>query len=159
MRESGVYLSLMNVAYLYNRPPEDAEALEAEKVFMDYDGTARLERRQMMDAGGVRKGDTLILRATSDLGRGQEGQSLQRRLASMGVDIKVIPPAEPKRVRGRPKRLNPTDEQKEHLARLWYSAAPREHVLGRAKDIMGGVVSRDQMHRWCGPRDGSRSIL
>lgn len=128
----------------------------AEKTFADYPETKRLERRDMLDNHGLREGDTLLLRSMSDLGRGAEVGLMQRRIEEIGATIQVIEDENAPRAKGRPRRLKPSTKQIEQLCGLWYSAAERQHVLDRAKEIMGADVSRDQMGRWCGPRDGSR---
>lgn len=145
----------MKIAYLYERPVEEGEAMGAEKSFADYKGTNRAELRSLVDAGGLRKGDTLLLRATSDLGQGQESKRIERVIAGLGVDIQVIPAQKPVRLKGRPARFKPTPEQKEHICALWYSPAPLPHVLKRASEIMGRDVKRDKLYYLCGPRDGS----
>jgi predicted GIY-YIG superfamily endonuclease len=64
----------------------------------------------------------------------------------------------PKSMLPRPKTavwLSPNEKQKIHLCTLWYSSLSPGHVLDRAKDVMGRPVSRAQMNRLCGPRDGS----
>lgn len=127
----------------------------AEKVFADWRGTGRAELTAMLDAGGLRKGDVLCVRAVGDLGKGGEAKRIQKMVADIGATIEVLPAAEV-RQRGRPPRMSPTGDQKEHLCRLWYSPAPLSHVLMRASDIMGQDVKRDQLYYICGPRDGSR---
>lgn len=128
----------------------------AEKTYADYPETKRQERQDMLDRHGLREGDTLLLRALSDLGKGQEAALMQRRVKSIGAEIVVIEAEDAPRTSGRKPRMNPTIEQRQHLCGLWYSAAEVGHVLDRAADKLGGKVTRDQMNRWCGPRDGSK---
>ena len=146
----------MKIAYLYNRPTKEGERMGAEKTFADYPETKRLERQDMLDRGGLRSGDTLLLRALSDLGKGAEAKLMQKRIEEIGAEIQVVEAENAPRVSGRKPRLTPEPDQIERLCGLWYSAAERKHVLGRAEDIMGQPVTRDQMFRWCGPRDGSK---
>lgn len=126
----------------------------AERTFADYRGTARKELQSMIDMKGIRKGDTLVLRALSDLGQGAESKRLQKIITDLGVWIEVKPGADGERVQGRKARLKPTPEQKEHICALWYSPAPVDHVLSRASEIMGGKVDRNNMNYWCGSRSG-----
>ncbi|MEO0485253.1 MAG: hypothetical protein AAF092_05020 [Pseudomonadota bacterium] len=146
----------MIIAYLYNRPVAEGAAMGAERTFADYRGTGRKELTDMVQRGGVRKGDTLVLRALSDLGQGAESKRLQKMITDLGVWIEVKPGPEGERVQGRKPRLKPTPEQKEHICALWYSPAPVDHVLSRASDIMGGEVDRNNLYYWCGARDGSQ---
>lgn len=126
-----------------------------ERIFADWAGTNRVELGLMIDGGGLRDGDTLVLRAESDLGRGAEGKRHMKRIAQMGVTIQTIPAETTVKQTGRPPRFKPDAKQKEHLCALWYSPAPIDHVLKRAKEIMGQEVKRDKFYHMCGPRDGS----
>lgn len=128
----------------------------ADKTYADYKGTHRRELTDLLDRDGLREGDTLLVRAVSDLGQGQESVRHQKRIAEIGATLEVVPGGEAKKLVGRPARLKPTDEQQQHLCSLWYSPAPVDHVLDRAKDIMGSEVTRNHLNRWCGPRDGSK---
>lgn len=130
--------------------------MDAEKTFADYPETKRSERQDMLDRGGLRSGDTLVLRSMSDLGKGAEAKLMQKRIEEIGAEIEVIEDENAPRVSGRKPRLSPSLEQKRHLCGLWYSAAERQHVLDRASEKLGQEVTRDQMNRWCGPRDGSQ---
>lgn len=128
----------------------------AEKTYADYPETKRQERQDLLDRHGLREGDTLLLRALSDLGKGQEAALMQRRVKEIGAEIVVIEDENAPRTSGRKPRMKPTMDQKQRLCGLWYSAAEVGHVLDRASEKMGGKVTRDQMNRWCGPRDGSK---
>lgn len=128
----------------------------AEKTYADYPETKRQERQDLLDRHGLREGDTLLLRALSDLGKGQEAALMQRRVKEIGAEIVVIEDENAPRTSGRKPRMKPTMGQRQHLCGLWYSAAEVGHVLDRASEKMGGPVTRDQMNRWCGPRDGSK---
>jgi hypothetical protein len=145
----------MKIAYLYKRHVLDADGLDADKVFADDETTKRMERAAMIDGGRLRSGDTLLLRDLADLGKPSEGDRLRRLIEGMGVMVQVIPlPVAPKPLRK--VWLSPTDEQQADLCRLWYSTLPPSYVLQSAERIMGRKVSRPQLDRLCGPRDGSR---
>lgn len=146
----------MIVAYLFNRPVSEGEAMGAEKTFADYRGTGRQELTDMIERKGIRKGDTLVLRALSDLGQGAESKRLQKIITDLGVWIEVKPGPDGERVQGRKPRLKPTPEQREHICALWYSPAPVDHVLQRASDILGGEVNRNNLNYWCGSRSGPK---
>ncbi len=153
---NAAHTSQMKIAYTYNRPVSEGEDMGGERIFADWSGTNRAELGLMMDNGGLREGDTLLLRAESDLGRGQEAKRHAKHIAKMGVTIVIIPVDKPIKQTGRPPRFKPTNEQKAHLCALWYSPAPVDHVLRRASEIMGQEVKRDKLYYICGPRDGSK---
>lgn len=145
----------MNIGYAYNGPTKPLYDAGCERVFYDDKETRRAERQAMIDAGGVREGDTLFLYAEADLGHGAEVALFRKRLDALGVQIKLIDG--PKKPAPTPKvHLRATDEQRDRICALWYSSAERQHVEARAADILGRKVSRDQLNRLCGPRDGSR---
>ena len=145
----------MIVAYLYNRPVSEGAAMGADKTFADFKGTGRQELQDMLLRKGIRPGDTLRVRALSDLGQGAESPRIQKAISDLGVTLEVVPGSAAPKVKGRKARLKPTPEQKEHICALWYSPAPVDHVLSRASEIMGGKVDRNNLNYWCGPRDGS----
>lgn len=128
-----------------------------ERTYADWKGTNRVELALMLDGGGIRAGDTLRLRAESDLGRGQEAKRHSKRLVQMGVTVEIKPADKPVKQMGRPPRFKPTAAQKAHLCALWYSPAPVDHVLKRAAEIVGHEVKRDKLYYICGPRDGSKA--
>jgi len=145
---------IMKIAYIYKRHALDAEGLGAEKLFADDEKTDRIGRSAMIDGEGVRRGDTLMLRALSDLGKPKEAARLQQMIEAMGVTIEVMPlPTPPKPVRK--VWLSPTAKQKQKLCVLWYSSIPPNAALNGAEHVMGRKVSRAQMNRLCGKRDGS----
>jgi hypothetical protein len=151
----------MKIIYMHKRHISDADGLDADKVFADDESTRRIERAAMIDGGGLREGDTLYLRALSDLGQPSEAGRLKAMIERMGVAVQVIPmPPQPKPPRPlRKVWLSPDDGQKDRLCTLWFSSLPPGHVLERAKDVMGRPVSRAQMNRLCGPRDGSNKKI
>ena len=146
----------MRVAYLYNRPVSEGDAMDCEKTFADWNGTDRAELMDMLNRHGVREGDTLCLRAVSDLGQGQESARLQRKIADMGVHIEIIPTNEKKRQRGRPTKVEISDmDEWDACCALWYSPAPVRHAVQRISERVGGEVNRNWINYRCGVRDGS----
>jgi len=127
-----------------------------EKTFADWKNTNRAELIAMIEREGARQGDTVCVRALSDLGQGAESKRNQKALSDKGVALQVVAGAETPRTKGRPARIKPSPEQREHLCEIWYSPAPMDHVLTRAADIMGAEVDRNKLNYWCGPRDGSQ---
>lgn len=146
----------MRVAYLYNRPVSEGKAMDCEKTYADWTGTDRAELEDMLERHGFAEGDTLCLRAMSDLGVGQESERVQGRLADLGVSIQVMPAKENKRQRGRPTKVEIRDmKQWETCCALWYSPADADHALGRISDRVGSEVDRNWVNYRCGKRDGS----
>ena len=127
-----------------------------DKTFADWANTKRAELAALIGGGALRQGDTLCIRALSDLGQGAESKRMQKAISDLGVVLQVVPSADSVRSKGRPARLKPDSGQKERLCDLWYSPAEMEHVLTRAEDIMGAKVDRNKLNYWCGPRDGSQ---
>jgi len=146
-------MSLMIIAYIYERSFEDGAAMGAEKTFADYPKTNRAELGDMISGGGLVAGDVLRLRAVSDLGRGQESKRLQAMIADMGVTIELQPIKDSKPVKGRPTKAEvATIEQFDHVCGLWYSPTPIEHAIQRGCAIVGGDVDKNWFMYRCGPR-------
>lgn len=128
----------------------------AERVFADWSGTDRAELRRMIEAKGIREGDTLVVRAVGDLGKGAESKRIQKAVAALGATIEVVPADKVVKLNGRPPRIERTPELIGAVCPLWYSPGTQAHVLGRVKDITGRELTRHNMNYLCGPRDGSR---
>lgn len=147
----------MRVAYLYNRPVSEGDAMDCEKTFADWKGTNRTELVYMIERGGVRSGDTLCLRALSDLGPGQESTRHQNTLREMGVTIEVIPAKDGPREKGRPPRAAfKSIDDWEAGCSLWYSPAAVRHAVQRISERVGASVDRNWCNNQCGPRDGTK---
>jgi hypothetical protein len=146
----------MKIAYLYNRPVSEGENMGCGETFADYKETNRSELILMMEGGGVRDGDTLCLRALTDLGQGAASKRHQNTLAQMGVTIEIIPAKVEVKRAGRKPKFNPTGADREYLCNLWYSPAEQSYVLKQASKRMGFDVQRDKLNYICGPRDGSK---
>lgn len=145
----------MIIAYIYERPFEEGEAMGAEKTFADYPKTKRQELQDMIQGGGLVAGDVLRLRAVSDMGRGQESKRLQGLIADMGVSIELQPTKDDKRVKGRPTKTEVASmDQFNHVCGLWYSPTPVDHAIGRGCKIVGGDVDKNWFMYRCGPRSG-----
>ena len=127
-----------------------------EKTFADWRGTNRAELADMLERRGIQEGDTLCLRAVSDLGPKQESVRHQNTLREMGVTIEVIPTKDKKRQRGRAAKAEFADmDQWEACCALWYSPAPVRHAVQRISDRVGADVDRNWINYRCGARDGS----
>lgn len=148
----------MKIAYLYERPVSEGEAMGADRTFADYASTRRLELTDLIDGGGLRDGDTLLLRAKSDLGKGREAERHVAKIEGMGVEIVVLPTKADVRLKGRPARVEIADiNQFDVICGLWYSPAPVDHAIARASDRVGAKVDRNWMNARCGPRSGSQA--
>lgn len=146
----------MKIAYIHNRPFEEGAAMGAERTFADWSKTNRMELVSMLEGGGLREGDTLLLRALSDLGRGNEATRHHRRIEGLGVIIEVKPASDAPRSSGRPERAEIASlEQYDHICALWYSAYPVDQAINRAAEIVGTSVDRQWVIYRCGKRDGT----
>ena len=148
------YPYTMRILYKYNRPAPDASNLNADKVFADDETTRRISRGVLIDSDGLREGDTLLRYDLGDLGKPKEAKRLVGLIEAMGVAVEVNPMPKPPRP---PRKvwLSPTDKQRDDICTLWYSSIGPSAVLSGAEQIMGRPVSRQQLDRLCGKRDGS----
>lgn len=134
----------MKVGYGYKRHEKDLRAIGAEKVYIDIT-PQRTERNDML-AYALREGDELLLLSMRDLGGSAKADAIQKAgIEGMGVTIKVVAlpnDAPPKKI-GRPKKFDPTPEQREQIRKIWlcwhYTEA---YKLRRVAEIMGFDVGR-----------------
>ena len=146
-----MYIQFMRIAYLFNLPLSAASPWACEKVFLDLPAMRRAERAALIDRGGLRVGDVLVVAAKSQLGQGQESAMIQRKIEQLGATVEVQPlPKRP--VEKRTGWLVPTDQQRLRFCPLWYSSEPASFVIDRASDVMGSAVDRNWMNRHCGSR-------
>lgn len=145
----------MRVGYGINRSDRDFAKADVARLYIDTDRTERMERADLLQYG-LRRGDTLVLLAAGDLGRGAELPAIRRILEERGVTTEIVQ-TKPKRQPGRPPEFAPNDEQDRLIRGLWYSLGVFQmgHVLRRAEEIFGSPVSRNQLDHRYGPRDGS----
>lgn len=146
----------MRIGYGFNRSSGDFVRARIDRLYIDTRDTERAERSDMLRVG-IRSGDTLVLLAKGDLGRGAELPPIRRRLAERGVSIEVYKDDTERRAPGRPADFNPSPTQDKRIRSLWYDVGvyTLKHVIQRATEIYGSPVSRNQLDRRYGPRNGS----
>lgn len=150
--------TFMIIAYLYERPYEEGAAMGAERTFADYPPTRRSELNSMIQQKGLREGDTLRIRAVSDLGRGQESKRIQQMISDMGVTLEVLPSEANKKLRGRPQKAEVrTIQQYDQLCGLWFSPIPFDVCFDRGEEITGAKVDKSWFDYRCGPRHGRKA--
>lgn len=147
---------IMKCAYLYERPVKEGADMGAEKTFVDFKATNRAELHTLFD-GGLRRGDTLLLRARADLGRSTDATRHLARLEEMGVRVEIIPAADNTKLTGRPAKAEIDSlQQFDHICSLWTSPLPEKHVCERVGEIVNRKIDRGWINYRCGPRDGSK---
>lgn len=138
----------MKIGYGYKRKTATLEAAGAERVYIDGEGTERIERRYLFR--DLREGDTLLLLATSDLGSGKGLQNMRAKLASRGVEIEVAAAPEketPPSKMGRPSAWSPSPEADDRLRSLYLDVSvDGGYVINLACAEMG-LDSTNQKHR------------
>ena len=108
----------MRIGYGYERAELLFSRLDCERVLIDTAGTHRLERASLFKSGRLRKGDTLVLLALGDFGRGFGLAKFKQMLEDRGVSIEVYPPEKVERLRGRPRKFNPDPSQEDQIRTL-----------------------------------------
>ena len=105
-----------------------------------------------MMTAGLRRGDTLVLLAKGDLGRGREITAVRRALSGRGVEIEIVGLGGPPNPRGRP-GFSPSEEHDRELHRLWMKPAlyTPGYVIQAAED-RGHNVTRQQLYYRYGSR-------
>lgn len=149
----------MRIGYGFNRSDNDFVNAGVDRVYIDTSKTDRLERFDML-LNGLRPGDTVVLLAPGDLGRGTDLRAARRRLEELAVAVEIAEAPKPKEIRsrGRPRRFAPSPENDKVIRELWYADGKimMKHVLARATELCGVSVTRNQLDHYYGPRDGSQ---
>lgn len=135
----------MRIGYGYNRHEADFAHVKCNRVYLDFPGSGRIERGQLLSAGGLRPGDTVALLDARDLGK-KATEAVEAR----GITIEVYEPmGEPRRV-GAPRKFTPDPEQDAKIKALWLNPGyTLKYVMDRAAEIMDRSVGRHQLvHRY-----------
>lgn len=142
----------MRIAYLYDLPSKSADAWGCERVFVDLPAMRRASRSDLIERGGLRSGDVLVVCKLSQLGHGRESTVVQDRVKAIGATVEVVPLPKPDPTPRRTGWLSPTDDQKRAICPLWRSTEPAAYVIQRASDVMNAQVDRNWLNRHCGKR-------
>lgn len=146
----------MKFGYGINRTIAELEKAGAERCYIDHDGSRRTERNQLF--ADLRKGDTVILLARGDLGRGRETERLEALIADAGATVEAKEPPDGARKPPGPKpRFNPTPEEHRRVQHYWQGHLSRPEARRQIEKIMGMPVSDSQLNRHIGPRRPNRS--
>lgn len=145
------------LAYVYERPTSEGDAMGCDDVYADYANTDRAELHCLMNKGGLVAGDTLRVRSIGDLGKGQGGLRIKRQIEAMGVTVEEMPAKNAPRLRGRKSKTEfGTIADHDHACSIWYSPADPKHAIKRIGAIAGGEVDENWVKYRCGSRDGSQ---
>lgn len=139
------------IGYGFNRREKEFDGLRLDKLFLDFKGGDREERSAMWSA--CRPGDTIVMLAKGDLGRGGELLLLRSQIAERGVTIEVASiDAEPAGKPGAPTVFAPDDKQRARLKRMWTDGMySRGYVLGQLLEMAGwpdDAESRKRARNW-----------
>ena len=143
----------MRRAYLFDQPVTDAEQMDVGRQwFLDMPGSARQQLSRLLDAGGLRDGDVLVVSARSKLGKGAEARRIMRKLDALGVslDVRPVVRAQPKR-RGKRRKID--DAERQYGRAIWLSSQPQRAALAAISKRVGFEVDRN----WCNYHLGVRS--
>ena len=147
----------MRIGYGYERAESLFDGLDVDRVLLDTAGTYRVERSALFKSGTLRAGDTLVLLALGDFGRGFGLAKFQAMLEDRNVTIEVCPPDVTPGKRGRPATFTPDSTQDDQIKALWHDRAyTLAYVLKRAGEIMGHDVARHQLAHRYKRRNGKR---
>lgn len=142
----------MRIAYIHKRGVRDADGMDADKLFADDETTRRVSRSDLLDHGGLRSGDVLVLRSEGDLGsRRSEVDAMLSRVADIGATVEIVP-MDRKPVKVPKGHRKPLPDKLDRMCILWRSSLDAAHVIDRCGDIAGFPVTRNNMNQWCGSR-------
>jgi len=144
----------MRIGYGYERAESLFSGLDVGRVLIDTNRTYRTERASLFTPGMMRPGDTVVLLALGDLGKGFGLTRFRAMLEAVGVELEICPPDVAHAKRGRPATFNPDDQQQDQIRTLWRDPAfTLAYVLKRTGEIMGYEVRRHQLSHRYGKRE------
>jgi len=131
----------MRTGYGYDRAEKDFAHVNVDRVYLDFSGSGRVERGQLLAPGVLRPGDTVVLLDARDL-----GAKATKAVEAAGLSIEVCdPPPQPARV-GKPPKFDPDPEQDAKIRALWLNPGyTLQYIKDRAAEIMGEPVERHQL--------------
>lgn len=142
----------MKLGYGYNRDPYALRQAGADRVWIDTNGSGRMERADLFTSG-LRRGSVLILLSRSDLGVGKEIPRFEALAEQIGASIEVHEPAKPSRLKPGPApAFQPSGEQRARISHYWHGPFKASEALRQASEIMGQEVTRNSLNRALGPR-------
>ena len=145
----------MRIAYLYDQPLDDAKHMKVERKVIDYPTTKRAELRGLIEGGGVRSGDVVVVSKKSKLGHGRASTRVASLLVGAGATVEVVDiPTSKKRPVGKWKKVKPKD--RDLICALWHSPVDPGHVFNRAFEILKREVDRNAINYLCGSRGGPK---
>lgn len=155
----------IHIGYGFNRHENDFAHTRCEKLFLDFDGKARVAKGKKRPADterifrddliqmGLRPGDTLVVLDLKDLGQGNHMAVLKR----MGNPVVVDPLTVEPTPLGRPPKHGPLDKgQLKRIRLLWTGPSGWPFVQSECSKIAGRDLSRDDIRNITGlNRDGT----
>lgn len=139
----------MKIFYGYKRRPDDAPD-GCDQVWLDDAKSERQERFDMML--GLRDGDTVVVLARSDLGRGAETKAIEAAIKNTGAKLVIDAPEVMPRPVGAPAKFNPAPEADAKIKALYHGYNVMSYVLRRASDLAGMDVKAHHLKRRYGNR-------
>lgn len=105
------------LAYGYGRVEKDFAALRCDRFFLDFKGTKRQARFELLHQVGLRPGDVVCVVRESDLGFGVELKQVRELIVGAGAGIEAAPG-----IRGAPTKATTrgmADDVKAYARRYW----------------------------------------
>ena len=157
MLKTTLYVGRMKSAYGYNRDPKDFAhtGVDTARIYIDHNGT-RNALDNLVNRGGAREGDTIVVLALGDLGNGVAAKKSQRLIENMGITIEVVPVPEAVKAalpRGRP-AFDPSPDLDATLRDMWGNPIKytQSYVIRYATEKHGKAVTRNQLNHRYGNR-------
>lgn len=146
---------MARIGYGFDRDRSDFDAASVSQVWIDTAKSERLERTDMLDIG-LRGGDTLVLLARGDLGRGGELPAIHSLLRERGVKVEIYDDSTP----GKPGRLPgvvwPDGEEEKHR-KMWHSRRFHGPYVIRSACKVTGETDEKVMRNFFNANFGPRS--
>jgi len=141
----------MRIAYIYDKNADITADWLVEKTFIDTPKTERLDLAALLESGGLKSGDILVVCAKSQLGHGAGAKRNVDRVKAIGATLEERPlPRATRKKTGRISEIEPDD--KTVICGQWHGSQPPDAVQATARRRTGIDLSRSQLNRMCGVR-------
>jgi hypothetical protein len=143
---------MRRIGYGYERQERDFAHAGCDLVYIDSEKTNRCERTELFRLG-LRDGDTLVLLARGDLGKGRQVTGFIQEAERRGAAVRVAK-RPPERPAHRPRGFEPPENEDAEILAMWKNPVMHttQSAINRAERANGGPVSRGQMYYRYGGR-------
>lgn len=117
------------IGYGFKRTERAFAAMRCDRLFLDFKGTSRAARFDMLHHVGLRPGDVVCVIRESDLGFGIDLKQVREMIAAAGATIETAPPSKNNPAKAVTRGM--ADDVKAEARKLWKPGVSPEYINGQ----------------------------